>query len=486
MRTYVIAAVLLAGCADQASTPTDEISVGEDGDGGKADSAGELSLRTGDTTVWVRQLIERRTGENGPEYVLRGRTSRNVTDGNGYIIDDPFGDFATKSARTWELVWSPDYVRMLADGTNQFVGLNFAHSATRPDSLTLRAQIRPRIVSFTGSSKIYVTAELTPVVNSGETVYRLKGHTTGANNGVVLRSGTRAYETAIVSSTEFTIDLAPDQLFAKEPLVLSASLANGTTVEKHLSLGLSVKNLGITAGDAYDRWPNPTCTAARKSCLQALGGIALDTASCGEARDVLSCQGQVGVRVDSASLAAATTAAHARTGSAEMRADYAALAGTDRVEMLQGGLEQTIEASLEQQSGRWYLGAPARDAKLTRLTDAAIAMVYAHPLDLVEPHTPVPGNVDSERQVAADALLAYLAQQDFVATEFGRSYDELVTAYRVQHVASLKAFRETIVPELYPGSTTSDVLVGDWLGTHTEITIEKATGTATNVLVEID
>ncbi|HEY4178904.1 MAG TPA: hypothetical protein VGM90_18785 [Kofleriaceae bacterium] len=483
MRTYLIAALLLGACADQAAT-TGEVEVSEDGDGGKADSAGELSLRAGDTTVWLTQQIERRAGANGTQYVLHGRASRNLTYGNAFIADDPFGDFEQKTARTFEVTWSDDYALMLTSGTNQFVGVEFTHSSSRPDNLTARVQLRPRVLSSSGSSKIYVTAELTPVVVSGETVWRLKAKTTVPNVGVVANSGARTY--AATGDQNVTIDLQKDQLFSKEPLVITATLANGTTVQRRISLGLSVKRFGLTTADAYDTWPQPTCTTARTTCLRALGDSALDTASCGEALDVLACQGQVGVRVDDVAFQAANTAAHTRTGSADARADYAALAGADHVEQLQGSLEQTIQAALEQQQGRWYLGTPARDSVFTKLVDGAIASAYAHPVDLVEPHTAVPGNVDSERQVAADALLAYLAQQDYLRSEFGRSYDDLVIAYRAQHVASLKAFRETIVPELYPGSTTNDVLIGDWLGAHTEITIDKATGEATNVLVELD
>lgn len=483
VRTYLIAAVLLAGCADQAVT-TDEVEVGAEDDGGKADSEGQLSLRAGDTTVWVNQLVERRQNGIATQYVLRGKTSRNLEGGNAYIADDPFGDFVSNTPRTFEVSWSADYVQMLMDGTNQFIGLSLKHSNGKADSVTARVQVRPRVVSSSGSSKIYITAELTPVVMSGQIVYRLKAKTTVPNLGVVATSGVRTYTAN--GDQNFTIDLSRDQLFAKEPLVISATLVNGTAVQRRVSLGMSIKRFGLTTADAYDTWPHPTCVASRKTCLQGLGDSALDTGSCGEALDVLACQGQVGVRVDDVAFQAANTAAHARTGSADARADYAALAGTDRVEQLQGGLEQTIEAALEQQHGRWYLGAPARDAVMTKLVDGAIAAAYTHPFDLVEPHTAVPGNVASERQVAADALLAYLAQQDFAATEFRRSYEQLVTEYRAQHLASLKAFRETIVPEPYPGSTTNDVLIGDWLGTHTEITIDKATGEATNILVEID
>ena len=450
--------------------------------GGKADASGEVRLRAGETTVWVTSPLVRRTDATGQaHYVLRGRTSRNLEGGNGYIIDDPYGEFAQQTARTWEVTWATNLVRTLADGTNQFVALNFVHSSGRPDALTLRAQVRPRLLSFAGSSKIYVTAELTPVVVDGTTVYRLKAKVTGGYQRVeVSVPGTITR----LSASELVIDLPPAQIASDAPIVVSATLANGSVVTKTVTLGLAVTKLGLTDGDAYEQWPNPTCTAATKTCLTNLGASALDTAACGEALQTLACASSVGVRVDDVAFQAALAASHARTSSPAFRADAASLVGADRVEQLQGGAEQTIEARLERLLGRWYLGAPARTSSLTTAVDAAIAQVYAHPLDLVAPHDPLPGDVAATRQVAADALLAHLATMNFAP--LGRSYDELVAGARANHVASLGELRTTAVVEPFAGTATLDVLTGAWLGLHTEITIDRASGMATNVLVEID
>ncbi len=140
-----------AACATTGEYGTDEIEVTDT----KADAAGgELKLRTGETSVWVTKDLVRRQGANGPEFALTGRASRNVNGGMGFVIDDPYGDFAKKTARTWEVTWPASYVAGLADGVNQFVRLDFVHSNGRPDSLTVRALVRPRLLSFSGSSKI--------------------------------------------------------------------------------------------------------------------------------------------------------------------------------------------------------------------------------------------------------------------------------------------------------------------------------------------
>lgn len=463
---------------------TDELEVTDD----TADVTGtELKVRTADTSVWVGKDLVRRSTGSGAQFALVGRASRNVTSGLGFVIDDPYGDFATKTARTWEVTWPANYVTTLADGVNQFVRLDFTHSNGRPDSLTLRALVRPRLVSFTGSSKIYLTAELVPVVYGGRTVYRLKGKTTGANASIGVTAGTQALtDVRRPSSTEFQIDLDRDVVFEDRPVTITAVLATGTVVTKTVHVGLSIKKLALTSDDPYELWPRPTCTAERKACLTGLPDGTLDLAPCGEALEVSACRGAVGVFVDDVAVQAALADGRARTQTAAFKADATALVGADRADQLQYGAEQSVEERLHPLLGRWYLGTGSRTTALTAAVDAGILAAYARPMDLVEPHAPVPGNAAATRQVAADALLAYLATQRFETTELGKTYTQLVDTFRAQHVASLRAFRETVAIEPYPGMPGTDVLVGDWLGLYTEISIAKTTGLATNVLVEID
>ena len=93
---------------------------------------------------------------------------------------------------------------------------------------------------------------------------------------------------------------------------------------------------------------------------------------------------------------------------------------------------------------------------------------------------------DNPRQVAADALLAELATHDFRQTEFGRPLEELAREYRAQHVADIRAFRETIAAEDWPAHPEWALHAGRWLGAYIEVTVVRATGEVDNVLVEID
>ncbi len=482
----LLASLLFAftACATTADFATDEIEVTDN----TADVVGgELKLRTGETSVWVTKELVRREGANGPEVVLRGRASRNVTGGQSFVIDDPYGDFAKKTARTWEVVWPAHDIAGLLDGTNQFVRLDFVRSNGRPDALTVRAQVRPRLLSFAGSSKIYLTAELTPVISGGRTVYRLTGKTTGANASLVVTAGTQSLtDVQRLTNTEFQIDLEKEVVFDNAPVTITTILANGDAVTKTVHVGLSIKKLGLTSDDPYELWPRPACTAAKKACLQSLGDGALDLAACGEAIDVDACRGQVGVFVDDVAFLAALNDGHARTNTPAFKADAVGLVGADRADQFQYGAEQMVESKLQPLFGRWYLGATSRDAALGRAVDEGLVAAYARPMGFVDPHTPVPNNASATRQVAADALLEYLATQRFETTAFGRTYDQLVANYRAQHVASVRAFRETADIEPYSAVPNTDVLVGRWLDAYVEVSIDKATGTSSRVYLEID
>ena len=487
MSKVLFAVLFLTACAG-AADEVDEVDVGADSDG-KADAASELSVRAGDTTLTVAKQLTRREGANGPEFVLRGRTSRTITSGRGFVFDDVYGDFTQSSPRVFELVWPVSVARSLVDGVDQFIGLTFVHSSSRPDALTGHVIVRPRLATFSGSPQIYLTAELTPVVFGGTVLYRISGHTFGANTEVrAIVDGVELSDVRRIDDERFAIDLQPEQAFALTAggdLQVIAAFPTGG-VEKHATLGVALKRLGMTSRDPEDVWPHPTCTATVRTCLQALPDGALDLGGCGEAVRVNACAGEVGVFVDDVSFQATLHDADARLATPAAHADAVALAGADKADAWLFGAKETVEGELQGQFGRWYLSAAARGTALAAALERGLDHAYARPLDLVEPHPAVPGDAAAMRQVAADAVLAELAAMDFVHSEFARPLEELTHEFRAQHVADIQAFRTSVVPEPYPGQPTWDVYIGGWLGLYTEVAIERATGVVTQRLVEID
>ncbi|MGE0872810.1 MAG: hypothetical protein AB7P03_29920 [Kofleriaceae bacterium] len=494
---FVSLALVVAGaCTDSTSNDDgDDITeVDASGDDGKADAASELKVRTGETSVWMTKQLERRETADGPLFVLRGRASRNITSGTGFVFDDPYGDFASNTPRTFEVAWPVSTARTLVDGVDQFVRLQFVHSATRPDTLTSRVVVRPRLAAFTGSSSIYLTAELTPVVYGGVVVYRARGRSSAPLAALaVTANGQALTDVRIVDSTHFEIDLDPELAFAiagsgaaDAELSIAAELAAGNVVTKHARLGLAIKKLGITAGDVEQTWPRLGCTTATSSCLQGLLDGTLDLGGCGEAIAVLPCAGQVGVFVDDIAVQAAIADGEARTADPAFLSDAVGLVGDARKDAFAYGALQTVEDRVQRLFGRWYLSAAARSSVVSLTIDRALVTAYAHPLDLVEPSLPTPDDPAATRQVAADALLRALEQYDFPASEFARTYDDIVAEFRDQHVAAIRSFRESIAIEPHYTLPDHDVMIGSWLGPYIEVTLDRASGTASNVYIEID
>jgi hypothetical protein len=230
----------------------------------------------------------------------------------------------------------------------------------------------------------------------------------------------------------------------------------------------------------------PSCTTTVKACLTALPGDADDTGTCGDARTVKACQGQVGVTVDQAAFQATLHTRDTRLADPAVRSDATGLVGTTRADAWLGGAGDTVEANLEAMFGRWYVTASGRDKALAAAVETGIDTAYARPLDLVPAAPVVPTDAAAMRQVAADAVLARIATMNFVDSDFERTLEQLAHEFRAQHVSSIRAFRETIAAEPYPGMPTQDVYIGDWLGAHTEVVTDRASGAVISTLVELD
>jgi hypothetical protein len=176
----------------------------------------------------------------------------------------------------------------------------------------------------------------------------------------------------------------------------------------------------------------------------------------------------------------------ARLAAPAIRTDATGLVGAARADAWLAGTGDTIEAKLEAAFGRWFVTASGRDKALAAALEAGLDTAYARPLDLVPPAPVLPTDAAAMRQVAADAVLAHIASMNFVDSDFDRTLEQLAHEFRDQHVESIRAFRESIAAEPYPGIPTEDVYTGDWLGAYTEVVTDHASGAVISTLVELD
>jgi hypothetical protein len=480
-------AMLLGACAAEPGT-TDEADVVLD-DEGKADTATETRVRTGETSLWVRNAIERELRADGRDvFVVRGRTSRDLTDGSAFVFDDVKGDWAKLSTRTFEVTYAADDLGFL-EGQDHFVRNHFKPSADRPENLTARIAARTRLTGFTGSG-MWLSSDVAPVVYAGQVVFRVSGNASSKLYGLRARVGDLYLAPRQLDDTHFEIDLSRDDVLAlagtTASLQVEVDLIGGTRT-KSAKLVLRLARLGMTSEDPYEVWPPLGCEDEVRACLDGLPAGTLDTADCGEALEVQQCQGQVGVFFDDVAFAAAMDDAQATLADpAGFAGDADALIGADRVVQFAAMVEQTVEGRLEQLFGRWYPDAASRDAAAAAEIAAAIDLAYARPLDVWGdgPHFADPTDLATMRQVVADALLLHLGSLDLTATEFGRPLEELCRTYRARHVADLRAWRTTV--ERVDGGDDRDVYVGNWLDPYVEVTTVRTTGAVLNVLFEID
>jgi hypothetical protein len=471
----VFASLGLAACG--APDPmTDDITL----DDSKADSTAELRVRVADTTVWADTYLVR----DGASLRLNVRSSRNVTGGLPFTGDDPYGQLALVGPRSFSVSWQESEAAGLVTGVNQLVRIDFAHSASRPDSLAARVNVRPRWTQPKGIGGS-LASEILPVLANGVVVFRLSG----TASKQLYQATPSVGRATVIDEGHFRVDLTAAELLALaatgRELTIELREVDGSHVKRG-QIALMVKRFGLTAADPTTVWPPPACTNAARTCIASLPPDAVDYGACGEALVVQACLAGVGSRVGAGEIAAALKQLDTQLADpAGFAGDVSGLVGADVAADFTTRVRAAVAARISALEGRVYATADARAAAIAAELDAGMVAAYARPFDYIARHAPLPNDVARARQVAADETLVWLASHDLRLTEWGRPLEELVHDYRARHVASIRALRETS-ESIAQGA--DDIYLGDYLGagTHIEVTIERATGVVTNMLFEID
>ena len=150
---------LLACTADPDGPMTEEIEAD-----GKAD--GEISVRINGLTLWVDPAVTRASGAR--PWRLAGRTSRNLQRVSSFVTDDPFGEAAVRSARTFEISLDDHELNSIASGLPLFLALE----PTTGAAATAAIWMAPRVGELTGTSRVRIDTTVTPRWVGGEVIYR--------------------------------------------------------------------------------------------------------------------------------------------------------------------------------------------------------------------------------------------------------------------------------------------------------------------------
>lgn len=439
----------------------------------------ELRAREAQTTVWIQPVIGRQLEADGAtRFLLSGRASRNVQDGLGFVLDDPYGELRLLSARRFALAFGTSEMTNLVVGVPEFLRLSFSGGAS---TLFARLLTGPRLLSQPGSG-LYFDGQPQPHLVDGRAVVRVSGHADRNLSRVEANFEGQNVTAQLVDPRHFVVDLTVDQFVAlagsRVRLNITGTAAR-STVRRSALLDLVVRSLDLTTGDPYEVWPSATCQDQVRACLGALPAGSGDTSSCGSFLEVRACPS--GVRIDQA----AVDAARARNAPAlqVLRADAVALVGP-RAEALSTSVEADVEQVFLLEWGRGFSSAAERDLYLDQRIAEVLDLAYARPLDHVAAVSPLPGSSENARQLAADTLLLHLASLDLTQSEWGRPLSVLTRQFRARHLATLRELRE--VGPLAQESEAEWLFMVDWLDALVEINVDRRTGASTRILFEID
>ncbi len=112
-------------------------------------------------TVWVDQPMRADQRYGGDVWVVRGRTSKNLSDSFAFASDDEFGEALVVSPRVFEFTVDNTSAEMLVSGTRLFVRLGVVGET---DPYYVGLLFSPSLGASTGSTKFNVHEPLTPVL----------------------------------------------------------------------------------------------------------------------------------------------------------------------------------------------------------------------------------------------------------------------------------------------------------------------------------
>lgn len=264
----------------------------------------ELVAKASGITVWLDPVARPTTRFDQPAWVIGGRTSKNIEGVFSFSSDDEFAEAIQISPRKFEIYMDAGQAEHLMAGYRLLLDLDTTTGSTRQYFASIR--IAPRFDDFHGSSKITLHKTITPFVFGQEVRFRnLIGLASGYASPTAETEAGASPLAIGPSGSSFAMDWAGADLVAaatSSEQEIAVSATNGSqTVTRFQSTELYVKSLQlIDEGMPLEVWPDPTCTASVRACLQALPATELDRSSCGAAIDVLACANEVAVPVDAA------------------------------------------------------------------------------------------------------------------------------------------------------------------------------------------
>ncbi len=287
----IIAALLLAACADTAPVPgqpeTDTINLTDDA----ADSLEQLRVRADGMTVWAEPRV---LSEN--TWLFQARTSHSLTAVSATVNGDA-APAKLVSARKFEVRLTAKQMEDNLAEIPLFVTVRTVSGLHYNIMLGARA----RFVDTTGSSKLYPWKNIAPIMVGRDRVFRGRVTTPAS---IVMLAGWNDDDSEPISSqedaTHWMLDWYPGTLAwsahpTEDALYLVGDDAAGNRYRRTAPIHIEVSKLGVSNQAPTVAWPPQHCASMVTRCLADFDTSRDDLEACGTAAEVSACLADVPV-----------------------------------------------------------------------------------------------------------------------------------------------------------------------------------------------
>ncbi len=290
MRLMALGVVGLLGCGVGASSVNEAFD-----DDFEAVADAELANVKGTgsgLTVTAKAVLEPRQVGSETRWVLSATTNKDLSEVFSFVPDDAFGQATVVGPRAFEVsVDSRSELNTVLSGLKLLVNVTPVGS-TRP--VTVGLDLEPRFVGISGSTRIVVRPEVSPVFARGGLTYR--GFARTASSVLSSVSNQAQFAERAVQG-EYDVDFSFDALVSAldapatnaKRVQFKATAPTGTLRTKTATLSAAVRKIALTTGDPYEVWPAASCTPEVKACLEATPIGTTDFGACGTYRQVSRC-----------------------------------------------------------------------------------------------------------------------------------------------------------------------------------------------------
>lgn len=245
----------------------------------------EVRVRADGLTLWLDEQAQASVRSGRLEFILRGRTSANLSAVASYVPDDAFGRASLTGPRSFEITLRDGHeLNTIASGLPLFLSLSLHSGKTYGGKLGLVARLTPSAgpVGVERLLKpVYVRDLTSPLryrgyaVSSSPLTVRVTG---GVSPSLTSSGGGRYLFDWDAAGLAQLVDSDSDRVFF------------GTASSSQSSpISLVVHDLGLVPGAAASAWPAPPCLRSTYDCVRALPTSTRDYGSCGSYREVARC-----------------------------------------------------------------------------------------------------------------------------------------------------------------------------------------------------